>query len=145
MSIYVSKIFQNFTSPQVQKLGLQAAQKTARISAAGYFYITRNTITRVIWKFRYFHIFLFELERYILSFLGVWHEPSLHLPLGQVWPIGTKWDDVDHPAHHGSHHHRYLWLDGDDRPHQDQHHRGGGVWAKDRGAAEAKNSFVVLL
>ena len=84
MSIYVSKIFQNFTSPQVQKLGLQAAQKTARISAAGYFYITRNTITRVIWKFRYFHIFLFELERYILSFLGVWHEPSLHLPLGQV-------------------------------------------------------------
>ena len=32
---------------QVQKLGLQAAQKTARISAAGYFYITRNTITRV--------------------------------------------------------------------------------------------------
>ena len=84
MSIYVSKIFQYFTSPQVQKLGLQAAQKTARISAAGYFYITRNTITRVIWKFRYFHIFLFELERYILSFLGVWHEPSLHLPLGQV-------------------------------------------------------------
>ena len=32
---------------QVQKLGLQASQKTARISAAGYFYITRNTITRV--------------------------------------------------------------------------------------------------
>jgi len=33
---------------QVQKLGLQAAQKTARISAAGYFYITRNTITRIL-------------------------------------------------------------------------------------------------
>ena len=53
------KIFKNFTSPQVQKLGLQAAQKTARISAAGYFYITRNTITRVIWTFQYFHTYIF--------------------------------------------------------------------------------------
>merc|ERR1711874_79775 len=33
---------------QVQKFSLQASQKTARMSAAGYFYITRNTITRVI-------------------------------------------------------------------------------------------------
>merc|ERR550534_1146833 len=32
---------------QVQKLGLQAAQKTARMSAAGYFFLTRSTITKV--------------------------------------------------------------------------------------------------
>ena len=57
--VHVSKIFKNFTFPQVQKLGLQAAQKTARISAAGYFYITRNTITRVIWTFQYFHTYIF--------------------------------------------------------------------------------------
>merc|ERR1712110_544190 len=81
------------------------------------------------------------------DYKGVWHEPPLHLPLGQVRPIGTKWDDVDRPAHHGAHHRRHLWLDGDDHqdhhPHQDHHHKGGGVWAKDRGAAEC--SFVVLL
>jgi len=32
---------------QVQKFSLQASQKTARISAAGYFYITRGTITKI--------------------------------------------------------------------------------------------------
>lgn len=32
---------------QVQKFSLQASQKTARITAAGYFNITRNTITKV--------------------------------------------------------------------------------------------------
>lgn len=32
---------------QVQKFSLQASQKTARMSAAGYFYLTRNTITKV--------------------------------------------------------------------------------------------------
>jgi len=32
---------------QVQKFSLQASQKTARMSAAGYFYLTRSTITRV--------------------------------------------------------------------------------------------------
>jgi len=32
---------------QVQKFSLQASQKTARMSGSGYFYITRNTITRI--------------------------------------------------------------------------------------------------
>jgi len=32
---------------QVQKFSLQASQKTARMSAAGYFYLTRSTITKV--------------------------------------------------------------------------------------------------
>jgi len=32
---------------QVQKFSLQASQKTARVTAAGYFYITRGTITKV--------------------------------------------------------------------------------------------------
>lgn len=32
---------------QVQKFSLQASQKTARISASGYFFITRNTITKI--------------------------------------------------------------------------------------------------
>merc|ERR1739844_750092 len=48
---------------QVQKLGLQAAQKTARISAAGYFYITRNTITRVFGMSLLFIFLLVKFER----------------------------------------------------------------------------------
>merc|ERR1719266_718004 len=48
---------------QVQKLGLQAAQKTARISAAGYFYITRNTITRVIGMSLLFIFLLVKFDR----------------------------------------------------------------------------------
>merc|ERR1712240_779268 len=32
---------------QVQKFSLQASQKTARMSAAGYFFLTRSTITKV--------------------------------------------------------------------------------------------------
>merc|ERR1711936_625160 len=50
---------------------------------------------------------------------GDWHEPSLHLPLGQVRPIGASRDDVHHPAHHQQRHrhHLGLWLDGG------QHHR----------------------
>ena len=74
-------------------------------------------------------------------FSGVWHEPPLHLPLGQVWPIGAKWNDVDHPAHHDAHHSLLsLWLDGragDEHHHSHPHHREGGVWAKDRNATEA--------
>lgn len=48
---------------QVQKLGLQAAQKTARISAAGYFYITRNTITRVFGMALLFIFLLVKFDR----------------------------------------------------------------------------------
>merc|ERR1712165_449039 len=48
---------------QVQKLGLQAAQKTARISAAGYFYITRNTITRVFGMSLLFIFLLVKFDR----------------------------------------------------------------------------------
>merc|ERR1712115_620795 len=48
---------------QVQKLGLQAAQKTARISAAGYFYITRNTITRVFGMSLLFIFLLIKFDR----------------------------------------------------------------------------------
>merc|ERR1712156_699185 len=32
---------------QVQKFSLQASQKTARMSAAGYFQLSRNTVTRI--------------------------------------------------------------------------------------------------
>merc|ERR1712158_79888 len=48
---------------QVQKLGLQAAQKAARISAAGYFYITRNTITRVFGMSLLFIFLLVKFDR----------------------------------------------------------------------------------
>jgi len=48
---------------QVQKLGLQAAQKTARISAAGYFYVTRNTITRVFGMSLLFIFLLVKFDR----------------------------------------------------------------------------------
>jgi len=48
---------------QVQKLGLQAAQKTARISAAGYFSITRNTITRVFGMSLLFIFLLVKFDR----------------------------------------------------------------------------------
>jgi len=48
---------------QVQKFGLQAAQKTARISAAGYFYITRNTITRVFGMSLLFIFLLIKFDR----------------------------------------------------------------------------------
>merc|ERR1711962_663444 len=48
---------------QVQKLALQAAQKTARISAAGYFYITRNTITRVFGMSLLFIFLLVKFDR----------------------------------------------------------------------------------
>merc|ERR1712241_1157666 len=48
---------------QVQKLGLQAAQKTARISAADYFYITRNTITRVFGMSLLFIFLLVKFDR----------------------------------------------------------------------------------
>merc|ERR1719266_1133564 len=48
---------------QVQKLGLQAAQKTARISAAGYFYITRNTITKVFGMSLLFIFLLVKFDR----------------------------------------------------------------------------------
>lgn len=48
---------------QVQKFGLQAAQKTARISAAGYFYITRNTITRVFGMILIFIFLLVKFDR----------------------------------------------------------------------------------
>jgi len=33
---------------QVQKFSLQASQKTARVTAAGYFYITRGTISKIL-------------------------------------------------------------------------------------------------
>jgi len=42
---------------------LQAAQKTARISAAGYFYITRNTITRVFGMSLLFIFLLVKFDR----------------------------------------------------------------------------------
>merc|ERR1712227_545680 len=48
---------------QVQKLGLQAAQKTARISAAGYFYITRNASTRVFGMSLLFIFLLVKFDR----------------------------------------------------------------------------------
>jgi len=48
---------------QVQKLGLQASQKTARISAAGYFYITRNTITRIFGMSLLFIFLLVKFDR----------------------------------------------------------------------------------
>merc|ERR1712115_86855 len=48
---------------QVQKFSLQASQKTARISAAGYFYITRNTITRVFGMSLLFIFLLVKFDR----------------------------------------------------------------------------------
>ena len=80
--------------------------------------------------------------------LGVWNEPSLHLPLGEVWPIGAKWNDGNHLAHHHSHHHHHLVLGlGGGAGVDHHHHKGGGVWAKYRGASEAvlRCSFVALL
>ena len=86
---FVQKNAEKLNPSQVQKLGLQAAQKTARISAAGYFYITRNTITRVTFPHVMSHMYITikvykdKDEANDIS-LGVWNEPSLHLPLGEV-------------------------------------------------------------
>ena len=104
----------------MQKLGLQAAQKTARISAAGYFYITRNTITRVS---------TFPLSSQFLDVCppGVWHEPALHLPPGEVRPSGEEQHDGLHLAHHHPHHHHRQLRLVDGGGEDGQHHLGGGV------------------
>merc|ERR1712168_1175998 len=48
---------------QVQKFSLQASQKTARMSAAGYFFLTRNTITRVFGMSLLFIFLLVKFDR----------------------------------------------------------------------------------
>ena len=107
----------------MQKLGLQAAQKTARISAAGYFYITRNTITRV-------SIFppLFKFPELLnVCPPGVWHEPALHLPPGEVRPSGEEQHDGLHLAHHDpNRRHRQLRLVDVGGGGEDGHHHLGG-------------------
>ena len=105
----------------MQKLGLQAAQKTARISAAGYFYITRNTITRVSTFPPLFHELLDVCPP------GVWHEPALHLPPGEVRPSGEEQRDGLHLAHHHPHHHRRQLRLVDGGGEDGHHHLGGGV------------------
>ena len=58
---------------------------------------------------------------------GVWHEPALHLPPGEVRPSGEEQHDGLHLAHHDPHHrHRQLRLvDGGGE--DGHHHLGGGV------------------
>jgi len=48
---------------QVQKINLQTAQKTASISAAGYFTVTRNTITRILGLVALFIFLLVKFDR----------------------------------------------------------------------------------
>ena len=59
---------------------------------------------------------------------GVWHEPTLHLPPGEVRPPGEEQHDGLHPAHHDPHHrHPQLRLVDGGGGEDGHHHLGDGV------------------